>query len=51
MPRAILILSIISLTFSCNPAFAATYSTNFQNAENPVSEGGRSLEERRTGRR
>lgn len=40
MPRAILILSIISLTFSCNPAFAATYSTNFQNAENPVSEGG-----------
>src|SRR5579862_9398059 len=41
MPQAIRILSTISLIFTCNWAFAANYSTNFQSAENPISESGR----------
>jgi hypothetical protein len=40
MPQAIQVLLTISLIFPCNWAFAATYSTNFQNAENPISESG-----------
>ena len=40
MPQAIQILLTISLICSCNWASAATYSTNFQNAENPISESG-----------